>query len=323
MPVVFASVRGYVENPRLLKIDLNNQVLCDMIEVIGLNLDHVPLSKRGFTGLQYYDGALYAATWDQICVIDPGSGKVIGNFTHHHFSDLHGLHIDQKGTIWITSTNLDSVYVIRNNVIEPYWQAWQCPDLGSPLSFVEKDYRHVIKEDSPYHRYHINGVLPTDNYVFLSFLGSPLRNTILNRTFRKLKLLKTERRGGIFVIDRENRSLLKKIRLEGLHDSHEGKDDHIYYTEYFGNAVIRLDPNRLSVKRIPLEIPPYSVCGYLSRGIFPEDDSFWIGHTMLRGWVAEDTPYARIRNYDIEGQWKGKDVALPGYVGVYAITESG
>jgi hypothetical protein len=124
--------------------------------------------------------------------------------------------------------------------------------------------------------------------------------------------------GGIFVLDRNTKELIQTIPLEGLHDSHLGPDNFVYYTEYFGNALIQLNTNTLAVKRIPLEIEPYKTGGYLARGVLQVEDTFWVGHTMFRGWHQEE-PCARIRCYSLAGKWLGKEIRLPQLVGIYSI----
>jgi hypothetical protein len=320
---VFATVRGYVNKPCILEIDLASGRVCNLIEIAGLDSTRVPDSKRGFAGLQLHDGHLFAAAWDRICVIDPANGRLVDTITDPRFSDLHGLHVDEMGCLWVASTNLDGIYRISGDRVDSMWHVWESPELGRTLSWQDRDYRQITKQESPYHAYHVNSVYLTDRWILVSYLGDrcPM-SRVLNPGLARLGIQERRHRdGGIFVLDRGSMELQKNVKCEGLHDPCLGSDGSLYYTEYFGNALARFDPESGDMERIALDVPCRRTWGYLTRGVVQEGDFFWIGHTQRRGWHASN-PLARLRQYDAEGHWTEKELCLPGYVGIYEMIQS-
>jgi hypothetical protein len=106
--------------------------------------------------------------------------------------------------------------------------------------------------------------------------------------------------------------------MEGLHDLVPGEDGRLYSTQYFGEAITLLDPEALTQRTVRLEAESWKQTGYLTRGILPTSDGFWIGHTRHRGWIQDD-PTAKIRHYTRQGKWTGRELELPGFIGVYDI----
>lgn len=319
MTRVIVSTRGYIDAPTLVEIDLESQKVVSTKEYTDIECSGVPASKVGFSGLAHYKDYLVAAAWDKVCLINPRLNTVEEIITDNYFSDLHGLCVDNDGIIWVTSTNVDGLYTIQNGKVEAFWHTWGNDELRCKQEWVDKDFRKATKEESPFHHYHLNDVFTTERYIFLSFLGKRKSLSRLHKLLVKFRIRPSRvSPGGIFVLDRYTKRLIKTIHLEGLHDSHLGRDNHIYYTEYFGNALIQLDTENLSIKRIPLEIESYKIGGYLSRGVLQTENGFWVGHTMFRGWHQEQ-PFARIRNYSSSGEWHQAEIKLSNLVGIYSI----
>jgi hypothetical protein len=314
---IFVSVRGYVDHPTLLVIDLNDKKIIEQIPFPQLDMSFVPNPKRGFAGLHLKEQYLYAATWDRVCVIDTSSMKIEDVYTDTRFSDLHGLKLDDKGDIWVTSTNLDGVFSISNGLVAPAWYSWETDKLRPQLDWVEADYRQMVKQESPYHHFHINDCTRVENYLILSYLGYHVKHSMFKRVKQALGLeQRVYKSGGYFILDSSSKQLIKRIPTEGLHDSYllDGK---ILSTEYFGNRLVELDYRNLRVNSIPLEIAPYYESGYLSRGILRCDDTYWIGHTVQNGWTK--TIPAKLRNYSVSGAWLEQEIELPNYVGAYSL----
>ncbi len=321
MTRVLVSVRGFLTHPRVLEVNLKTQQLARVIEIDSIEWDFVPETKRGFAGLGWWKEHLVAATWDRLCFIDPVTGHLQMMITDRRFSDLHGLHIEEDGTIWVANTNLDGVYTVSEGSVEPFWHTWECPQLGPIRPWHDADYRHTEKDASPYHHYHVNAVFPTRDYVYVSHLGLPTDPQRLRwRLLRRLGVDVPLERGGVFVLERQTRKLVKRLRSRGLHDSTFSQQHNaMFFTEFSGNALRCLDLARGTWRRIPLDISPFSICGYMTRGVLVQDKSFWVGHTVTR---HEHLPSSvdnigRLRCYTFDGQWKGKDIALPGYIGVF------
>jgi hypothetical protein len=321
MDRVLVSVRGYVEVPSLVEIDLKVQAVCDVIEV-GCGFPRtVPSSKRGFTGIQYGDAYLVAATWDRICLLDPRTYKVCKTISDSHFSDLHSIHIDGEGVIWVANTNLDGIYRIQNGKVEPFWFAWDPQDPELPDLDRFDDFRALSKQDIPFYGLHVNGVFSTQDKVFVSCLGPTLKARWLRKQFVRFGILRERISDGkLFVIDRQAREVIRTFRLDGLHNCVPGRNGKLYFTEYYGNALVVLDRERLTVTRRRLHVPPYRKWGYLTRGVLPDGDRFWVGHTVLRGRES-DRPGALVRCYYENGEWTGSEIRLPGYAGVYDLIE--
>lgn len=320
---VLVSLRGYVEAPTLVEVDLEQREIVQEVTLDIPLLDHVPATKRGLAGAVTVGNQLYVTTWDQVSVIDLDTMQAIRSYTDKAFSDLHALHVEADGTIWVTSTNIDGVYVIHpDGRIEPYWHAWQEAELGEVLQWQDADYRLLDKKGSIYHRLHINSVFADEKHVFISYLGKSAK---LNR-FQKMwsDILKSTsikphlKNGGLIVLDRATKQIIKHFKTGGIHDTTLGDDGYLYSTEYFGNAILRFDRKNLNKKRIPLAIPSYHESGYLLRGILPLGDHFWAGHTVHRGWKQENS-VGLLRRYDHSGQWHGEEIQLPNFVGVFSI----
>src|SRR5688572_24962180 len=225
----FVSVRGYVEHPCLLEVDLERAELVRKIEVPCDLPESATISKRGFLGLGWHRGLLYAATWDRICIIDPEIGKLCDTITNRRFSDLHSLHVDKSGVLWVTSTNLDGIYTIRDGGVEPYWHAWEADESPDIALDDHEDYRKHTKSDDPFHKFHVNAVHATDSVVLATFLGRPPEVTSFQAAIAKFGVRTWKHRaGGMFVLDKPTRRVLKTVPMEGLHDLIPGGDGFLY-----------------------------------------------------------------------------------------------
>jgi len=318
------SLRGYNDKPVLLLVNFDTcEVERTMTPDIA-NLGHVPRSKVGFSGIAMLDGRRAAiALWDRIVLIDVDSQAVLEEYTDRRFSDLHSIHAEGGSRLWISNTNLDGVYTIDDTGVQAVWHAWECAALGETKAYVDRDYRTMVKEDIPYHTFHVNSVFADDTHIVCSFLGQRRRPGRLESLWRRAF---PERRwgpifaGGYLVLDRSTRALCKVVRCEGLHDSKRFKDGSIWSTQYFGRSLVRLDLSSLEIRTLRLDATPPTRGGYLTRGLIEVDDGFWIGHTVQRGWTDPNAA-ARLRKYSRAGRWTGEEIVLAGYVGVYDIVE--
>lgn len=312
------SVRGHVDQDTLLILDLESETIARQVEIPGLTPDSVPRGKRGISGLRGYGGKLYVATWDRISVLD-GEFRVLRTYTDRRFSDLHGIHVDDE-SLWVTSTNIDGVYRISDHEVHPFWHAWESRSMGPTASLqADRDYRGLEKRDTGLHRWHVNGVLVTAEYVFVTFLGGPTRASRLRHALDRRGILRRKRRdGGLVVLDRHTKKVRHRMRLEGLHDAVRGGPDLMLCTQYYGATLTRVRTDSLDVDHIPLRPEIESDCQYLTRGVMPVEDGYWVGHAVHGGWELE-TPIARVRKYSREGKWTGAEVRLPGFVGPYDI----
>lgn len=324
MQRVFVTVRGHMESPSLLELDLEQQKIVAVHPMPMPHLEHIPPTKIGLAGIHHHKGTLYTATWDRIFAFDLATNQVRNVITDRHFTDLHGLFVDEKDLLWVTSTNLDGVYTVADERdVKPFWHAWKALNKTDNLALEEKDYRSLTKTESGFHRYHLNSVIATERHVFVSFLGTFADHTPWEKRLIKLKLQQQlQRDGGIFVLDRKTAQLQKTFRTEGLHDPAIGNDGFLYYSEYFGDGLLRLDTQRLKVTRIRLEAPSWQEWGYLTRGVLADGDFLWVGYTQHRKWSKEGwdkNSVAYLRKYDKSGKWQGTQIELPGFVGIYAI----
>jgi hypothetical protein len=323
MDRILASVRGYIQVPCLLEIDPETRCLSRVTQIEWDSCKSVPLMKRGFTELQYSDGGDYliAATWDRICLLDPVTYEVRDIITDRRFSDIHGLHVDVEGVIWIANTNLDGVYTIRNGKVEAFWHAWDSEDPRLPRLDEINDYRTLSKHEIPFHDLHLNGVLATPDYVFVCYLGPGVEMSWLRKKLVSLGVLRERTRdGGVLVIDRQTRQVVRRFRLDGLHNCVPDKQGQLHFAEYYSNSLVVLDLERLTIRRNHLRVPSYREWGYLTRGILPTEDGYWIGHTAVRGW-RDEHPKALVRFYLKDGEWNGWEIELPGYAGIYDLIQ--
>lgn len=319
---ILITLRGFLQNPTIVELDLDDLRIVREVKIdCGLS-DQVPRIKRGFTEFQYHGSYLIAATWDRVCFLDPETLRVEEVISDQRFSDLHGLYIDDEGVIWLANTNLDGIYTIRNGHVEPFWHAWE-PNVKLSTKINDgEDYRFLSKENSPFHSLHVNGVFANNQYVFVTYLGKDVRLNSLQKRFVQLGLMrKLEKKGGLLVLDRHSRRVVKRFSsIEGLHTTISDGNGKLYFTEYFGNALIVLDRENLSLQRSPLQVPPFREWGFLTRGLLIDDFQYWIGHTARRGW-REDNPTSLVRSYRMDGSWTGNEIRIPGFAGVYALIE--
>lgn len=321
MTKLFVSVRGYVDRPVILEVDPLAARVVKVNEFEEYYSEKIPISKRGFCGLQLHGGFLYAASWNKVFVIDPSTMKIVHVVSDKRFSDLHDLSIDSEGKVWVVSTNVDGIFVIDGDTVTPVWHTWS-HEKGQMKLSTSFDYGGITKEESHFHRLHLNSVLVVGNNIFTTFLGSrpkqrarPLR--LVNRVFRRNTFFM---KGGIFVVDRVTRKIIKKIESEGLHDTVLGHNGKVLVTEYYGNAIGMIDVKTLSYQRLQLELPPYRESGYLTRGVLEGNEHYWVGHTTHRDWMARGNE-AKLRSYTKDGRWTGIEIPLPGYTGAYSIVK--
>lgn len=326
MTSALLSLRGYTAKLPLVRVNLDSCVVEEEI-LLGIpNAPYVPESKTGSCGIaQLSNRTLAIALWDRVIVVEPDSGRLLREYSDQRFSDLHSIHADEKDTIWVSNTNLDGVYTITDARVESVWHAWETDCFGPRLDYVPDDYRKKVKEDIPYHRLHLNSVLPTDDHIICSFLGERRRpgrvEGFIRRRIPAMRFGRTFR-GGYVVLERSTNRIRSVIHAEGLHDTKPLRDGGIWSTQYFGAALLRLDPGSLSTRSLRLQVPNPHRGGYLTRGLLETGDGLWVGHTVPRGWTDPDV-CACLRRYDFDGRWTGSEIRLPGYVGVYDILRCG
>ncbi len=311
------TVRGNFNYPFILKIDTKNATV-RRVEFPRVKFANSPPDKRGTTGIDQFSGVIAIALWDRILFLERTSLKIIDVITSELFSDLHGIHFDEEGTLWITSTNIDGVLRIRNGKVEPFWipaiehgkSEYNYDDLKS------QDFRNIQKAESGLYAYHINSVTTVGRHLFVSYLGLKGSTSFYYKLLEKVGLRKAfYRRGGVFVLNKNTKKIKYHLINEGLHDPYlDG--NLLYYTEYFSNRLFALDTQTLRGKYIPLEIDHFTRSGNLCRGLVKEDEDFWVGHTKHRGWYEKSTS-SLLRKYNTQGRFSGKEILLEDIVGVY------
>ncbi len=311
------TVRGNFSYPFILKINTIKATV-SRVEFPHVKFANSPPDKRGTTGIDEFAEVIAIALWDRILFLERTSFKIIDIVTSDLFSDLHGIHFDKEGTLWVTSTNIDGVLQVRDGQVEPFW----IPALDyrkskyhyNDLKF--QDFRVLQKSESGLYSYHINSVYVVGNHLFVSYLGLKKSTSFYYKLLNKIGLRKAYyRAGGVFVLNRHTKKIKHHLTNEGLHDPYlDG--DMLYYTEYFSNSLFALDTQTLQGKSIPLEIEHFTRSGNLCRGIVKEGEDFWVGHTRHRGWYDQSTN-SLLRKYNSDGRFSGREIVLENIVGIY------
>ncbi|WP_299754769.1 gluconolaconase [uncultured Pontibacter sp.] len=79
--------------------------------VSGLNNPH---------GLALHNNVLYVADMDEVVAISTQSGGVLGRYKADRARMLNGVAADDNGNIYVTDTEEDRIYVLRNGRISPW-----------------------------------------------------------------------------------------------------------------------------------------------------------------------------------------------------------
>jgi len=323
MATCWVSVRGDRE-PTLLEVDLERGAIERRLPVHDAVTFAPPSNKGGTAGLAWLGQHLVVATWDSVAVVDPATGSTEQVWTDRRFSDLHGLCVDHRGRILVTSTNVDGVFSITEGGIEPLW--YPTPEHHALIEADERDLRRHSKHDVPYHSLHVNDVEVLGDTMLITFLGTRGRGPAIARLAAKLLGANPARDrrlgwrwydGGVIVVDEATGQQRQALDCEGLHDAVAKGDGSVHSTEYFGAALSEYRDGTL--RRVPLDPGPGPA--YLTRAILFVDDRMWVGHTVLRH-AEEHAPPALLREYALDGTWLGGEVLLPDCVGPYALVPS-
>ena len=318
MNKVLIAVRGYFKKPIIYEVSLEEKKIVNQIEIDVDLPESIPPEKKGITEIQYYKNYLVAATWDRIIFLNPVNYHVEKIITDIRFSDLHAIHADNEGLIWLANTNIDSIFIIDNLKVEPFWSPNK--NTFQQINAEKEGFNKKTKFEIPFYKYHINGVYSNGNYLYVTYLGQSRKYNRLQSKLIKLGILeKRYKSGGYFIVDKQTRKIYKQNKTEGLHNTiFDGKN--IFFVQYFGNAIIKLNLNNLSQNQIKLICPESIKMNYLSRGLYLWKNNFWVGHTPKRGWELE-IPHSLLRCYDNTGQWTGEQIIIPDTVGIYSIIE--
>lgn len=306
--ILAVSIRGFQEHPKILLMDTDSGKVEN--EWVYKKLPkHVPNGKRGFTGLQFKNEKLYAATWDRIIAFDT-DGTVADEITSPQFSDLHGIYIDDKNTIWSANTNLESVF--ENDHF--FWSP------NPNISINDQDYSTLTKDQIPWHQLHINSIWKSEQHLFVTYLGTAHQKKRGETLLTKAGISKRRYMdGGIFIVDSQTKKITKHLQTEGLHDPffYNGK---LYFTAYFGNCLYALDTNSFKLTIISLQQPPFTLSGQLLRGLGIYNDVFYTGTTAYRS--SKNSPHKTgcfIKAFDQKGRFLKDIVQLDDYIGVYQL----
>jgi hypothetical protein len=319
----FVSIRGYLDEPLVLLADL---AAGRIVRTLPLGVDAAaqwaPITKRGITGLAVAGDHLFAASWASIHVIYIATGKVEDVITSPLFTDLHGLRVDDDGTLWVVSTNLDSVLRIRGNEVVWRWSAFEHAELGEPMALVERDFRPLQKATIPYYRHHVNDVHVEADTLWISYLGAH-RTWVPSRRFLPLlmRLAVPVHRfdGGLLRVDRTTGRVRKVAAINGPHDCLM-LDGALHLTEFFGHRLLRFD--RETETLTAARLPPRQIAErqrYLTRGLCAAaDGGLLVGYT-LRRHRRQPGRWARVDRFTLTPMQRASSLELEGFSDVYAI----
>ena len=319
----FVSIRGYLDEPLVLVADL---AAGRIVRTLPLGVDAAarwaPVTKRGITGLAVAGDHLFAASWASIYVVHIATGKVEEVITSPLFSDLHGLRVDRDGSLWVVSTNLDSVLHVRGRDVVWRWSAFEHAELGEPMALAEHDFRPLQKAVIPYYRHHVNDVHVDADTLWVSYLGAH-RTWVPSRRLMQLlmRLAVPVHRfdGGLIRVDRTTGSVRKVAAINGPHDCLR-LDGVLHLTEFFGHRLLRFDlaTETLTAARLP----PRHIAErqrYLTRGLCAASDgSLLVGYT-LRRHRRQPGRWARIDRFTQDPFQRANSLELEGFSDVYAI----
>lgn len=299
------TVRGDLKFPILMLLN-SKTGLHQKIEYTELNCEGIPLDKRGFAGIKKKKNSIWTVCWNKIIKISIIDFKVEKIYESKFFSDLHGIDIVGEN-LFLANTNLDSIFKfnIKNETIDFIW---------NPLDKFpsrDMDYSKMKKNQTGFHKLHINSIAMKNSHFFVSYLGKP--KDLRFKKFRKFFNLHKDRHGGLFVFDK-NFSILKSICTEGLHDAFEINSS-LAFTEYFSNKLFLINPITLNSTQIKLQFKNFSN-KYLLRGGFQIDKkTIVLGYTLRRGENFDK--FTLIRYYDLNGKFLNREIKIPKIVGIY------
>lgn len=329
MTIAYATVRGLVEGPTVLVLDLERGCLLERVCFEPPCAPPTDPNKSGAAGIAWLGtGELAIATYNAVLILgaDLGLRDVV---THPLLSDVHGVAraLVEEG-FWVASTNLDMVIRFRgHDVVE----AWRPPGAQGDLGLGDAghvDLRHATKQDG-YHRYHVNDVAEVDEGVLVTCLGRPdtgrissrLQRGVLRRRAgrRPTRLAPTVSHGGLWVVERDGTSG-GLVPSEGLHDLSADASGSLWSTQYFGHRLVAVDPRTGAMEPQTVEEPREVRESYLMRGVLPlGDGTWWVGYTLRRSVGA--APRGLLRHYSDVGRWTGDEIELPGVLGVYGLVQ--
>jgi hypothetical protein len=319
----FVSIRGYLDEPLVLVADL---AAGRIVRTLPLGVDAAaqwaPVTKRGITGLAVAGDHLFAASWASIHVIRIATGKVEDVITSPLFSDLHGLRVDDDGSLWVVSTNLDSVLRIRGHDVVWRWSAFEHAELGEPMSLVEQDFRPLQKAAIPYYRHHLNDLHVEADTVWVSYLGAhrtwvPSRR--LMRLLMRLAVPVHRFDGGLLRVDRATGGVRRVAAINGPHDCLL-VGGLLHLTEFFGHRLLRFD--RRTETLTAVRLAPRQAAErqrYLVRGLCAApEDGLLVGYT-LRRHRRQPGRWARVDRFTRAPLRRRHSLELEGFSDVYAI----
>jgi hypothetical protein len=319
----FVSIRGHLDEPLVLVADL---AAGRIVRTLPLGIDAAarwaPVTKRGVTGLAVAGDHLFAATWASIHVVHIATGKVEDVITSPLFTDLHGLRVDADGSLWVVSTNLDSVLRVRGHEVVWRWSAFEHAELGEPLSLVERDFRPLQKAAIPYYRHHLNDVHVEANALWISYLGAHrtwVPSYRLMRLLMRLAVPVQRFDGGLLRVDRTTGGVRRVAAINGPHDCLL-LDGFLHLTEFLGHRLLRFDRHAETLTAVRL--PPRQAAErqhYLARGLCAApDDGLLVGYT-LRRHRRQPGRWARIDRFTRAPLSRTGSLELEGYSDVYTI----
>jgi hypothetical protein len=320
MSRVVVSLRGDLDVPTLLMIDLNKGSVIGRYTYEIPDMRRAPPNKRGASGMATISDHLFVSAWDRVLVLNRHTLALKDMITHPRFSDLHGLTADSDGVLWAANTNIDEIVRIDGHTVRSAWRTWDAHGLRSPLSWIDDDYREQDKYQSPYHHFHLNDITVTPSHWLITCLGVRHQRTRMESWRKRYTgYIPRQYDGGVFVVQRNTGALERFLPSEGLHDSVRC-GTHVYLTEFFGHALRTLDAEHLRIKRTRLNInASIERSGLLCRGVIMINDRLWIGYSVLKGFYNRLTP--QIREFRVDGSRTGRVISMESFrtVGIYAL----
>jgi len=310
---LIVSARGEFDLARMLVVNTSTGAV-ETFELSAPSSSNVPAEKRGTMGLVPWGDGYVTAGWGELLVLNARLA-VCDVVKSPLFSDLHGMALDGNGLL-IASTNLDGV--LR-------WEPGRDPELvwtraGVDAEQVARQYGDLgerTKDDlGGLYRWHVNDVARLgDGSLLVSHLGPAVTNLWVRAAWRRTGRTPWQHAGGLVHISSNGKR--RVVRSEGLHDLAETPWG-LASSEYFGHALRFTDPERLSTKRVPLAaVPDLAPGSYLTRGVWTDGETLWVGRTVARGQAA-GLP-ALLERYEPDGGHCGDTIELPGIKGPYAI----
>ena len=310
MSKVFVTVRGYLNNPTIIIVDLLRKKEIERIEVdvdFPFNIEN---HKKGFSGICIEDNIVYCATWDRIVCLEESTLNKINEYTSPYFSDLHGIY-KHKNILFVTSTNLSSLLALnlhtgKVSVVFSY--------TGFSIDKkTENDFRKLRKHDIPYYQEHLNSVHVNNKSIWISTLR-------LNRKLRlseKLRLIRYEKPGSITKINIDTFEVENIVYNEGFHDP-KFYDECLFYTQYFSNSLLKINVNTLHKNVISLGLEQQVNKRVTTRGMIKHHDVYYVGHNVKREYLRT-MQSGFIGVYDSTGKKIDDNIVIKGVTGIYDI----